>query len=136
MKIEINKYYKTRDGRKAFVQYETNHNIVGHICADAGINNVTFWFMSGSFAAVDQHGKDLVAPWEDEQEEIDVSAMWVAVFDYIDGGYSMSTAYKTKEKLKEFLEPLEEECAIAIVTVKDWQAIQQGKRKLIAGEGL
>ena len=76
---------------------------------------------------------DLVAPWVDEQEEIDVSAMWVAVYRDVKGGLWGKTPHKEK---KDTFKSYKNRTILAQVTVKGWHDIQQGKRKLIVGEGL
>jgi len=129
MEIKVGNYYKTRDGRKTYVGYERalNKYFYGHIVdTDVQIK----WSEGGRVTlAISTSPLDLVAPWEDV-EEIDVSAMWV----YVIREYGLITA----EHINHPKTPKDclEDNVIAGVTVKDWMDIQQGKRKLIVGEGL
>lgn len=142
MKIEVNKYYRTRDGNKAYIGFnirEIDKECVGE---SAGSDQFLFrgatkgcaissWTVEGNWCDSGEESEhDLVAPWEDEQEEIDVGAMWVGVY-HPDGD----------KRWIDITTPISEMAVvsgswIAIVTVSDWIDIQQGKRKLIVGEGL
>ena len=72
-----------------------------------------------------------------EHASYDVSNMWHIVFDC---GYDLrvNAPIKLLELARNYASGKfrDSEKPIAIVTVRDWQAIQRGKRELIVGEGL
>jgi len=142
MMIEVGKYYKTRDGQKAYVAYEHPKEFRG-IDKDAfyvfkgyinysAHDDMCNWSVDGFFyeASLDDSSSDLVAPWEDV-EEIDVSETWVIIGRQFKGSDDLIS-----KMLCSYNKPPVKDNTVAIVTVKDWIEIQQGKRKLVIGEGL
>ena len=135
MEIKVGKYYKTRDGCKAYVGYEIDgyRFFLGHLEGDKCYTSGRWKLCGSCHDATDMPlNEDLVAPWE-EQEEIDVSQMWVAVYEDKAGGLWGKTPHKDK---RDTFKDYKNRFIVAQVTVKDWQDIQQGKRKLKIGEGL
>lgn len=136
MEIQVNKYYKTRDGEKAFVGYmkeksDWSGEYVGHICHEEEGTALATWFWEGSFTSDVVKGdyRDLVAPWEDV-EEVEVSVMWVLVY------YSNITETQYDYEDMYISKPIVANNTVAIVTMADWEDIKQGKRNLIIGEGI
>lgn len=151
MNIEAGKYYKTRDGLKAYVGYEIEEDVLfrlqGHIYDENGVFlSVASWLDNGKkeIHAI-KTKRDLVALWEDKKdffkrpynrddvEEIDVSAMNIAIYRFKEDGREW---IETSHILNVNNDVPSTDSLVAKVTVKDWQDIQQGKRKLIIGEGL
>lgn len=94
MKIEVGKYYRTRDGRKAYVGYrhpeiaKTKYVLVGHVVAD-NRSLLTFkWLACGQWRVCGESDSDLVAEWiEPTKHYVKVylfrtgSAMSVSLYD-------------------------------------------------------
>lgn len=87
MKIEVGKFYKTRDGRKARIYAvdggdgEVIHGAL-HF-GDAYGWSITTWHSGGVYTEGSHHGRDLISEWIDKPE-VDWSAMpawaeWVAM---------------------------------------------------------
>ena len=138
MEIKVDTYYKTRSGHKAYVEYkrirdESNPYKGYYIYADMGSEEIQeeCWSEFGRGGGFDQMCDcDLVALWEDEPEEIDVSSTWRQITEK-NGTYGEDGVYyPNKENM-----PIKS-ITIAVVTSAEWIEIQQGKRKLVVGEGL
>lgn len=135
METEVENYYRTKQGDKAYVEFEsqagdTEYVYVGYVIDAIGNTFMRLWKIDGT-VHTSSSGHNLVALWEDEAEEIDISQMYIAIQE-VGGMYFGTGIFCSLELIKE--EGITD--MIAIVTVKDWQDIQQGKRKLIVGEGL
>lgn len=84
MKIEVGKYYRTRDGRKAriyAVDGREGSNIHGAVLNEIGWITST-WAITGQWVSAET-GRDLISEWIDKPE-VDWSAMpkwaeWVAM---------------------------------------------------------
>lgn len=67
LKLEVGKFYKTRDGRKAYVYAKTDTG--KYNCWAVIVNSFTggnfCCTVDGKYAAGTESGKDLVAPWEE-----------------------------------------------------------------------
>lgn len=66
MKIEIDKFYRTRDGQKVYV-YKYNDDerkFAGAILGSISL----FWHYDGSAVEGSETELDLVAPWKDEND--------------------------------------------------------------------
>lgn len=67
LKLEVGKFYKTRDGRKAYVYAKTDTG--KYNCWVVIVNSFTggnfCCTVDGKYAAGTESGKDLVAPWEE-----------------------------------------------------------------------
>jgi len=66
-KVTHTGFYKTRDGRKAFVSYVEPSNfypyrVFGVVC---GEGYSSFWSKKGELWIDEEHPKDIVAEWED-----------------------------------------------------------------------
>ena len=142
MEIELDTYYKTRNGRKAFVVYMHDGLYLGHIENEhRNIIAKVEWESRGSVATSGNpcnDSYDLVALWEDEPEEIEVSEMYAPIRRIFDGGMFSNNyiPHSNLDKLRQNISGDISNTIIAILTVKEWQEIQQGKRKLIVGKGL
>jgi hypothetical protein len=70
MKIEAGKFYKTRDGRKAYVgsiDDDEDYPVNGYLVEESD-----YWMADGK--GNDHCGLDLIAPWEDEPQAVDKAA--------------------------------------------------------------
>lgn len=65
LKLEVGKFYKTRDGRKAWVVAQQRDERYPYIVAILGEVDVYSPMKSGRFFAKEASAFDIVAPWED-----------------------------------------------------------------------
>lgn len=67
LKLEVGKFYKTRDGRKAFVYTRTED--AAYPCWVVLVNSseggTYCCTVDGQYTTNEEHNKDLVAPWEE-----------------------------------------------------------------------
>lgn len=67
LKIEVGKFYKTRDGRKAFVCANTYTGLCWVVIIDSSADRTFCCTVDGMFCPGEENEKDLVAPWEDDK---------------------------------------------------------------------
>lgn len=65
LKIEVGKFYKTRDGRKAFVCANTYTGLCWVVIIDSSADRPFCCTVDGMFCPGEENEKDLVAPWEE-----------------------------------------------------------------------
>lgn len=58
-------FYKTRDGKKAFVYYIANNDIKPIKGVIQGMNCIISWFLSGEYEQADKDDFDIISKWED-----------------------------------------------------------------------
>ena len=98
MKLEANKYYCTRDGRKAYVAAILPNDMIGRFEAIGVLNECTFlWMIGGEAADVGvETSKDLISEWTDEPEKKESG--WLYVYRDEIGCMDFSTKkYKQQE---------------------------------------
>lgn len=70
MNLEVGKYYRTRDGRKAYVVGEDavrfNFRVVEYLTKDNKVNEFAVVNQYGSKSAITDDDGDLVAAWKEE----------------------------------------------------------------------
>lgn len=66
LKLEVGKFYKTRDGRKAWVVSQQKDERYPYIVAILGEGDCCYPMKSGRFFAKENSAFDLVAPWEEQ----------------------------------------------------------------------
>lgn len=66
-KIEVGKFYKTRDGRKAFVCANTYTGLCWVVIIDSSAEGTFCYTVDGKFCPGEENEKDLVAPWEEDK---------------------------------------------------------------------
>ena len=64
LKIEVGKFYKTRDGRKAFVCANTYTGLCWVVIIDSSADRTFCCTVDGMFCPGEENEKDLIAPWE------------------------------------------------------------------------
>lgn len=67
LKIEVGKFYKTRDGRKAFVCANTYTGLCWVVIIDSSADRTFCCTVDGMFCPGEENEKDLVAPWEEDK---------------------------------------------------------------------
>lgn len=137
MKIEVEKYYRTKKGSKVYIGYRRDNKLfVGNLCYKSGDGITSYWTETGiNHDCKDYSGekyRNIVAEWE-EQKEIDVANMWVCVWQNTEKDCLQRSAAMYTNMDAAY--PIRSE-TIAFVTVKDWSDICAGKRNLLIGEGL
>lgn len=65
LKLEVDKCYKTRDGRKAFVSYYDEKNKQYHGCV-LGRSEIVYWYENGSWYEDQEHDVDIISEWSDD----------------------------------------------------------------------
>jgi hypothetical protein len=100
MKLEANKYYRCRDGRKAYVAAILPDGLMGNFEAIGVINDHPFSWMIGG-EAVDigmETSKDLISEWTDEPEKKE--AKWLYVYRDEIGLMDFSTKEHKKQEIR------------------------------------
>lgn len=67
LKIEVGKFYKTRDGRKAFVCANTYTGLCWVVIIDSSADRTFCCTVDGMFCPGEENEKDLVAPWKEDK---------------------------------------------------------------------
>ena len=67
LKIEVGKFYKTRNGRKAFVCANTYTGLCWVVIIDSSADRTFCCTVDGMFCPGEENEKDLVAPWEEDK---------------------------------------------------------------------
>lgn len=67
LKIEVGKFYKTRDGRKAFVYANTYTGLCWVVIIDSSADGTFCCTVDGMFCPGEENEKDLVAPWKEDK---------------------------------------------------------------------
>lgn len=71
MKIEVGKFYRTRDGRKAGIyRTDANHSeysIHGYVVELNGDEYSSSWYSDGRYFPTWEHGADLIEEWQEPE---------------------------------------------------------------------
>ncbi|MGG7581717.1 hypothetical protein [Rhizobium sp. Nf11,1] len=94
--LEAGKYYRTRDGRKAFVSGTNPFSEGSHIRAIGVVygNGVQGWDLSGAFSSLGGHGLDLVDEWVEPKR----IKGWLNVYPENDESFDIVKYHPTREQ--------------------------------------
>lgn len=123
--------YKTRGGGRAwFIQNDSLGGMMPSLLF-AHEDGVQHHGVDGShLSASEETLWDIIDPWEESLEEIDVANMWVVVLiNRQKNLLAIDCIFPEKPESWD-------ESHVAIIRVSEWEAIKRGERKLIKGEGL
>lgn len=102
MKLEAGKYYKTRDGRKAYVAALREDAIpdecaVGWVLRDSGYWESCWWSANGVFEAISEF--NLIAEWTEPEAKVErwLYAKYAVIVIEADGTVKKENLYLTAE---------------------------------------